>query len=115
MKTNEACYEVVVAGGGIVGATLALALAQTGFRVLVVDPTPPTFVADDAPPDLRVSAISSTSVALLRRLKAWQHIGDRFCVPYRRLETWEWPSSVVAFDAISLSLPELGFMVENRR
>lgn len=115
MKTNEACYDVVVAGGGMVGGALALALAQAEFRVLVVDPALPTSVADDAPPDLRVSAISCISVALLRRIQAWQRIDDRFCVPYRRLETWEWPSSRVAFDAASLSLPELGFMVENRR
>ncbi|WP_406703155.1 3-demethoxyubiquinol 3-hydroxylase [Sodalis sp.] len=115
MKTNEASYDVVVAGGGMVGGALALVLAQAKFRVLVVDPAPPMSVANDAPPDLRVSAISCTSVALLRRIQAWQRIDDRFCVPYRRLETWEWPSSRVVFNSASLSLPELGFMVENRR
>ncbi|MGP4123752.1 MAG: 3-demethoxyubiquinol 3-hydroxylase [Sodalis sp. (in: enterobacteria)] len=115
MKTKEVCYEVVVAGGGMVGAALAQALAQAGFRVLVVDPAPPTSVVDDAQPDLRVSAINYASLKLLRRLKAWQRIGDRFCVPYRHIETWEWPSSVLAFNASSLCLPELGFVVENRR
>ncbi|WP_074012102.1 3-demethoxyubiquinol 3-hydroxylase [Candidatus Sodalis sp. SoCistrobi] len=115
MKTNETCYDVVVAGGGMVGAALALALAQAGFRVLVIDPAPPSPAADNAAPDLRVSAISCASVALLRRIGAWQRIDDRFCVPYRHLETWEWSSAVVAFDAASLNLPELGFMVENRR
>lgn len=112
MNTNEAFYDVVIAGGGMVGAALALALAQEGFRVQVIDPNP---VTDDIAPDLRVSAISYASVALLRRLGAWQRISEHFCAPYRRLETWEWPSSVVAFDAASLNLPELGFMVENRR
>lgn len=115
MKTNETCYDVVVAGGGMVGAVMARALAQAGFQVLVVDPAAPLPAADDAPPDLRVSAISCASVALLRRIGAWQRIDDRFCVPYRRLETWEWSSAVVAFDAASLNLPELGFTVENRR
>lgn len=104
-----------MAGGGIVGSALALALAKAGFRVLVIDQTPPTFLPDNAPPDLRVSAISCASVLLLRRLKVWQRIGDRFCVPYRRLETWELPFSMIAFDADSLNLPELGFMVENYR
>ncbi|OZI14181.1 2-octaprenyl-3-methyl-6-methoxy-1,4-benzoquinol hydroxylase [Sodalis-like symbiont of Philaenus spumarius] len=115
MKTNETGHEVVVAGGGMVGAALALALAQAGFLVLVIDPAPPAPAADDAPPDLRVSAISCASTALLRHIGAWQRLDERFCVPYRRLETWEWPSSVVAFDAASLNLTELGFMVENRR
>lgn len=112
MNTNKAFYDVVIVGGGMVGATLALALAQAGFRVQVIDLAP---VTNEAAPDLRVSAVSCTSVALLRYLGVWQRIGKHFCAPYRRLEIWEWPSSVVAFDAESLNLPELGFMVENRR
>lgn len=115
MKIDDTVYEVVVIGGGIVGATAALALAQAGFRVLVVDPKPSTLMADNAPPDIRVSAISCGSVALLLRIGAWQRIGKMACVPYRRLETWEWASSVLAFNAASLGLPELGFIVENRR
>ncbi|SNC59017.1 3-demethoxyubiquinol 3-hydroxylase [Sodalis endosymbiont of Henestaris halophilus] len=115
MKTNEKYYEVVVVGGGLVGSVVALILAQARFRVLVIDLTPPTLGKDDASPDLRVSAISCTSVALLRRIGVWQRIGEKFCRPYRRLETWEWLSSTVTFDAAFLGLPELGFMVENRR
>ncbi|AFP85017.1 FAD-dependent monooxygenase [secondary endosymbiont of Ctenarytaina eucalypti] len=116
MKSTEtACYEVVVSGSGIVGATLALTLALARFRVLVVDSRLPESLSDELTPDLRVSAMSCASVALLRRIKAWQRIGDRFCSPYRRLETWEWPSSRVVFDSASLNLPELGFIVENSR
>ncbi|MCR3755706.1 MAG: 2-octaprenyl-3-methyl-6-methoxy-1,4-benzoquinol hydroxylase [Sodalis sp. Psp] len=105
-------YDVVVVGGGMVGAALALTLAQADFRVQVIDSEP---MMNDATLNLRVSAISYSSVALLRCLGAWQRIGEHFCAPYRRLETWEWPSSVVAFDAASLNLSELGFMVENWR
>jgi 2-octaprenyl-3-methyl-6-methoxy-1,4-benzoquinol hydroxylase len=32
---------------------------------------------------------------------------------YRQLETWEWESAHVVFNAAELKLPELGYMVEN--
>ncbi len=35
------------------------------------------------------------------------------CHPYRRLETWEWETAHVVFDAAELKLPLLGYMVEN--
>lgn len=115
MKSDATYYEVVVAGGGIVGSTLALILALKKIRVLVIDLATLVPILDDTPPDLRVSAISCVSVELLRRTGAWQRINNCFCVPYRRLETWEWPTSLVSFDASSLHLSELGFIIENRR
>ena len=33
-------FDIVIAGGGLNGPTLALALAQAGLRVAVVDPQP---------------------------------------------------------------------------
>ncbi|PLK59279.1 2-octaprenyl-3-methyl-6-methoxy-1,4-benzoquinol hydroxylase [Candidatus Palibaumannia cicadellinicola] len=108
-------HDVVVVGGGMVGATLAITLAKAGFSVMVIDSLPLAKAKNEAEPDIRVSAINCTSVELLRGLQVWQNIGDNFCVPYRRLSIWECQSSEVVFDAASLNLPELGFMVENRR
>ncbi|TKI05465.1 3-demethoxyubiquinol 3-hydroxylase [Martelella alba] len=111
-----ASVDAVVAGGGMVGAAAALALAQAGFRVLVLERTPPVDgAANDGVPDLRVSAFSCASVAWLRRLGAWDRIAADRVAPYRRLETWEWEDARVSFDAGALKLPELGFMVENHR
>ncbi|WP_413730761.1 3-demethoxyubiquinol 3-hydroxylase [Sodalis sp. RH22] len=115
MNTNEIAYDAVVAGGGMVGALAALMLAQGGIRVLVLDHARLAEPRPDAPPDLRVSAISCASAALLRRVGAWDRIDSHVRVPYRRLETWEWAQSQVTFDAAALHLPELGFMVENIR
>ncbi len=106
--------EVAVVGGGMVGAALALGLAQQGFQVTVIEQAAPVAVALEGPPDVRVSAISSASVALLKELGVWQTVLGKRCHPYRQLETWEWESAHVVFNADELALPELGYMVENR-
>lgn len=107
-------FDAVIVGGGMVGAAAALGLAQNGFQVALVEQeAPPAFDAE-SPPDLRLSAIGYASVALLRQLGAWANVEQMRSAPYRRLETWEWDSARVAFDASELNLPELGYMVENR-
>lgn len=106
--------DVAIVGGGMVGGALALGLAQQGFTVTVLEKaTPPAFDPASAP-DVRISAISAASVGLLNSLGVWDAIRAMRVHAYRRLETREWESAHVAFDAAELKLPELGYMVENK-
>ena len=73
---------------------------------------PPAFDAAAAP-DVRISAISASSVGLLKSLGVWEAVRGMRAHAYRRLETWEWESAHVDFNAAELKLPELGYMVEN--
>ncbi|HEY2071084.1 MAG TPA: FAD-dependent monooxygenase [Rhizomicrobium sp.] len=59
--------DVLIGGGGMVGLTLALALAQGGLTVIVADPIPAA-AALDAKFDGRVSALSYSSVRMLETL-----------------------------------------------
>ncbi|WP_034913352.1 3-demethoxyubiquinol 3-hydroxylase [Erwinia sp. 9145] len=106
-------YDIAVVGGGMVGAALASGLTAQGFTVLVLEQQAPAEFDCDSQPDLRISAIGAASVGLLKQLDVWQAVQQMRCAPYRRLETWEWHSARVNFDAQSLGLPELGYMVEN--
>jgi 2-octaprenyl-6-methoxyphenol hydroxylase len=65
--------EIIIAGGGLVGNTLALALAQGGIRCTVIDPLPRAAQVA-AGFDGRTSAISSGSVRILSHVGAWGHI-----------------------------------------
>ncbi|EKN4689507.1 3-demethoxyubiquinol 3-hydroxylase [Yersinia ruckeri] len=114
MKKSQQSYDVVVVGGGMVGAATALGLAQSGWSVALLEHEAPVPFDSQSAPDLRISAIGCTSVGLLKQLGAWSRVQEMRYAPYRRLETWEMPGSAVVFDAASLALPELGFMVENR-
>ncbi|MEX2989721.1 3-demethoxyubiquinol 3-hydroxylase [Serratia fonticola] len=114
MNTSQKRFDAVVVGGGMVGAAAALGLARAGLSVALLEHEAPETFDPQSPPDLRISSIGCTSVGLLKQLDAWPAVLQMRSAPYRRLETWEWESSRVAFDAATLGLPELGFMVENR-
>ena len=66
----EHSRDVIVGGGGMVGLTLALALAQGGLKVAVCDPVPPK-AALDAGFDGRVSALSYSSQRMFEALDVW--------------------------------------------
>lgn len=105
--------EIAIVGGGMVGGALALGLAQHGFSVTVIEHAEPAPFVADSQPDVRISAISAASVSLLKGLGVWDAVQAMRCHPYRRLETWEWETAHVMFDAAELKLPLLGYMVEN--
>lgn len=111
-ETNQK-VDVAIVGGGMVGAALASGLAEQGFQVAVLEQEIPAEFDPASNPDVRISAVGAASVALLKQLGVWSIVNEMRCAPYRRLETWEWQTAQVAFDAASLNLPELGYMVEN--
>ena len=67
-------FDVVVIGGGMVGAAVAIGFAKQGRTVALVEGIEPEAFTIDQAMDLRVSAISQTSVQLLTDLGAWDEI-----------------------------------------
>ncbi|MBD1575012.1 2-octaprenyl-3-methyl-6-methoxy-1,4-benzoquinol hydroxylase [Vibrio sp. S11_S32] len=107
-------FDVVVIGGGMVGAAVALGLAKQKKRVALVEGVEPLAFEASQPMDLRVSAISKASVDLLQQLGAWDNIATKRVLPYLGLETWEHPECRTRFHADEIGLDKLGYMVENR-
>lgn len=107
--------DVVVAGGGVVGLALAVALRRAGFDALLVERGAPPRAFDPAHDDLRVYALSPASVALLQDLGAWDRIAAARASPYAHMRVWDRdPAQPLAFDAADLHAPQLGFIVENQ-
>ncbi|WP_374802609.1 UbiH/UbiF/VisC/COQ6 family ubiquinone biosynthesis hydroxylase [Paracoccus zhouxuedongae] len=69
-------HDVVIAGGGLNGPALALALAQGGLRVAVVDAEPARARADVAF-DGRAYALALASVRLLTAIGIWPGLADK--------------------------------------
>ena len=74
MTANPVC-DVIIAGGGLVGNALALALAKGGLVITVVDPLPRAKQIESGF-DGRTSAIAAGSVRILEAVGAWQYMKD---------------------------------------
>ncbi|MBT1444646.1 FAD-dependent monooxygenase [Shewanella sp. JM162201] len=106
--------DVVVIGGGMVGAALAAGLADKGLSVTVIESQTPAEFDMAQPLDVRVSALSVASEKLLASLNAWQGVMARRAVTYLGLETWEMDGCITEFHARQIGASHLGHIVENR-
>ncbi|MEH3021436.1 MAG: 2-octaprenyl-3-methyl-6-methoxy-1,4-benzoquinol hydroxylase [Pseudomonas oryzihabitans] len=109
--------DLVIVGAGMVGSALALALADSGLSVVLLDrgPLTPGAVEGDLPFEPRVSALSLASQRILQRLGAWDGILARRVSPYQAMHVWDGSGTgAVHFDAASVHAEVLGHIVENR-
>ncbi|MEQ3624646.1 MAG: UbiH/UbiF/VisC/COQ6 family ubiquinone biosynthesis hydroxylase [Celeribacter sp.] len=72
-EPRSAPPDIVIAGGSLTGASLALALASAGFAVTVIDPTPPD-AQQSRDFDGRSYALAHASVRMLKVLGVWDRI-----------------------------------------
>jgi 2-octaprenylphenol hydroxylase len=108
-------YDVVIVGGGMVGAALACALGGSDFKVAVLEQQPPAPATGAGPYDQRVSAVTLASRALLENLGAWTRIAARRYAPVRVMEVQEANGAgAIRFDAADIGEPELNYIIENR-
>jgi ubiquinone biosynthesis UbiH/UbiF/VisC/COQ6 family hydroxylase len=107
-------HDVIVAGAGLVGLSLAAALARTGLDVVLLDGAPPKPVPDPGSWDSRVYAISPGSASFLARVGAWR------ALPPERIEAIESmriegdAGALLQFSAYELGERALAWIVEER-
>ncbi|MDO8844596.1 UbiH/UbiF/VisC/COQ6 family ubiquinone biosynthesis hydroxylase [Methylicorpusculum sp.] len=111
--TTKLNFDVIVVGGGMVGAAVACALGGSSLSVAVIEQMEPQLFAQDQPHDLRVSALSIASKRILETLGAWQGVISRRYCPFRRMRVWE-TAGDTEFCSDDIGYSELGFIVENR-
>jgi 2-octaprenyl-6-methoxyphenol hydroxylase len=111
--------DVIIAGGGFVGLTLALALtkfAPAGFRVGLIDAEPTGAPARE---DARASALSAATRRLLTVLGVWPHLADA-AQPIASIEITDSPLNaslrphLLGFDREHETADAAASMVENR-
>ena len=130
-------FDILIVGGGMVGATLACALHGSGLKIGVIETVvPPDVRSGDTPSpqpspasgrggagkawiddaiDLRVSAITRASQQIFTALGAWPGMTARRVSPFREMHVWDaGGDGVIHFDAAELGEDALGHIIENR-
>ena len=112
MTSHLQTFHAVVVGGGLVGKTAALALTQSGLRTALVAST-----AAPLPPgaafDSRIYALSSSSQALLERLRVWQALDRSHLGPVFDMRVFGDARAELHFSAFHASVPQLAWIVES--
>lgn len=106
-------FDVVIVGGGMVGAAVACCLGDSGVKVAVIESQVSENFTPDQPHDLRVSALSIASRNILEAVGAWQGVVSRRFCPFKRMRVWE-TAGDTTFNSDDIRYPELGYIVENR-
>ncbi|MBB1491190.1 UbiH/UbiF/VisC/COQ6 family ubiquinone biosynthesis hydroxylase [Paracoccus sp. MC1854] len=111
-------HDVIIAGGGLNGPTLALALAQVGLSVAVIDARPVRARAEVGF-DGRAYALALASRRLLTALGLWKGLADK-AQPILRVEAAQGQPGEGAgpfhliFDSAEIEEGPVGHMLEDR-
>jgi len=104
--------DVLIVGGGLVGAALVVALAQAGLEVIVVDRVDQRGQLD-AGFDGRASAIAQAPKRMLDHLGIWEHLAE--ATPILDIRVADGASKLfLHYDYTEIGEAPLGYMVENR-
>jgi len=107
--------KVIVVGGGMVGAAMAIKLAQQGKAVRIIEKhlIDPSKILSSDIVDIRVSAINRFSENLLDELGAMPILRQNRIAPYQQLEAFERGGDNLLFDCADINTTHLGHLIEN--
>lgn len=108
-------YDIIIVGGGMVGAALACALAQrTSLSILILEAQShlPTWSAQHY--HHRVSAIALSSQRIFQSLQVWDEIKNNRISPFTGIHVWDAAKQgAIHFDCYEIAESVLGFIIEN--
>ena len=108
-------FEVIIVGGGLVGAACALALKDSGMRLALVETKLPPALPTDTSWESRIYAISPGSVVFLNQLGVWQTLDQQRIAPIHDMHIYgDDGVSQLDFSAYEAGLPELACIAESR-
>lgn len=108
-------FDLIIVGGGMVGATLACALGDGPLRIAVVESYPAQITWPEDEYDIRVSAITRATEKVFQMIGAWDGMVSRRLTAYGAMQVWDASGSgSIGFDCADLGEPNIGHIIENR-
>ncbi len=123
MDKHAIAVDVAVVGAGLVGASVAAAIAShpmaQGLSIALIDPSQPSL--DNVPlMSLRTSTITPSSKEFLDSISVWQHVPEGRIAPFDEMVIWDAPhgrlapsAGAIAFDSSMNDSSELGWVLDN--
>lgn len=129
-KQQQQVFDIIVVGGGLVGACFAALLAQghkhtkiqSPLRIALIDagkePTLPVLNQKSGPTkvqfDPRVVALTHASQAVFSALGLWEGIQSQRACAYTHMHVWDHDgTAAIEFSAEDIQQEQLGHIVEN--
>lgn len=108
-------FDIVIVGGGIVGLTLACALArQTSLSIAIFEAQSTPISWSSTSYHHRVSAITLSSRRIFQSLNVWDEIKNKRVSPFSKIEVCDGiTNSEIKFNSYEIEEPVLGFIIEN--
>lgn len=104
-------YDIIINGGGMVGQAFALSMANTDYKIAIIEPNNPNPGLHDEF-HTRVSAITPKSEKLLKDIGAWDLIKRKHS--FVQTHVWDQNShGSLDFSAGDEGLSHLGYIIEN--
>lgn len=103
-------FDLIIVGGGLAGASLALALRDARLRIALVESQPPRRPEGW---DARIYAISPANKEFLDAIGAWRHLDESRIAPIRAMEIFGDQGGKLGFSAFETGVPELCCILES--
>ena len=108
-------FDIVIIGGGLVGASLAASLRDSGLKLALVE-SGPSPQASSAPDDwdARIYAFTPGNAEFLHQCGAWQRLNMDRVQQVEEMRVFGDTGAKLNFSAYQLGAPELAFILESR-
>lgn len=103
-------FDLIIVGGGLAGASLALALRDSRLRIALVESQPPCPAVGW---DARVYAVSPVNAAFLESIGAWRHLDSSRLTPIRAMQVFGDAGGKLEFSTFEAGVSELGWILES--
>lgn len=109
MNGKAESFDLIVVGGGLAGASLALALRDSRRRIALIDARPPHAGASQDP---RAYAVSPAAAAFLDAIGVWRHLAPAALAPVGAMDIRGDRGGRLRFSAYQAGRETLAWIVE---